>query len=126
MPHSVSRSSTWSATSSAISVPPFCLRPVSRVLARPARRQSFGLRGSCLGGTWRNAQSEHVRAVIVAGRVEPLPLLVEPRRVELGVKDPFLVVEWACEVAAVGREDRTAAAADHVDAVEELSERKVV
>src|SRR5213079_1524788 len=55
--------------------------PRSRVLARPARRQSFGLRGSCLGGAWRNAQSEHVRAVIVAGRVEPLPLLVKPRRV---------------------------------------------
>ena len=44
---------------------------------------------------------EHVRPVVVAGRVEALPLLVQPLRLEVGVEDPLLVVERAGEVRAV-------------------------
>ena len=36
----------------------------------------------------RDAELEHVRPVVVAGGVEALPLLVEPRGVEVGVEDP--------------------------------------
>ena len=45
----------------------------------------------------------------MAGRVEALPLLVQPRRVELRVQNPFLVVERAREVF-----DRAAATANDV------------
>jgi hypothetical protein len=47
-------------------------------------------------------EPEHVRPVVVAGRVEALPFLEQPLRVELGVEDSLLVVERAGEVAAVG------------------------
>ena len=66
------------------------------------------------------------RAVVVAGRVEALALLVEPIGLEIGVEDAFLAVERACEVPAVWAEDRAAAAAEQVVAVEEIVQREVV
>jgi len=61
----------------------------------------------------------------VSGGVEALPLLPESRRVELRVEDPFLAVERPGEVRAVGSEDRAAAAAKHVLALEQRREREV-
>ena len=61
----------------------------------------------------------------MAGGVEALPLLVEPRRVELGVEDALLVVERPGEVGAVRAEDGAAAAADQVDPGELVVQREV-
>src|SRR5438477_509743 len=83
---------------------------------------------AAIGATRSSAdrQAEDVRPVVVAGRVEALPLLVQPRRLEVGVEDSFPVVERPCEIRAVGAEDRAAAAADHVRVAELRPERKVV
>ena len=51
-------------------------------------------------------EPEHVGPVVVARGVEALPLLVEPRRIQLGVEDALLVVERPGEVGPVGAEDR--------------------
>jgi len=62
----------------------------------------------------------------VADRVEALPLREQPRRVELGVENPLLVVQRPGEVRAVRREDRTAAATEQPGAVELGAQREVV
>ena len=47
----------------------------------------------------RDGEREDVGPVVVARRVEALPLRLEPRRVELGVEDALLVLERPGEVA---------------------------
>ena len=69
---------------------------------------------------------EQLGPVVVARGVEALALLVEPRRLEVGVEDALLAVERAGEVPAVGAEDRAAAAAEQVVAVEAIAQREVV
>ena len=59
-------------------------------------------------------------------RVEALPLREKPRRVELRVQDPFLVVQRAGEIGAVGRENGAAAATEQTGAVELRLQREVV
>ena len=60
------------------------------------------------------------------GGIEALPLREQARRVELRVEDLLLVVHRAREVRAIGREDRTAAAAERAGAVELGAQREVV
>jgi hypothetical protein len=63
--------------------------------------------------------------VVVTGRVEALPLAVQPCRVELGVEDALLVPQRAGQVRASLGEDRGAAAADRTSThVEQPRERK--
>jgi hypothetical protein len=69
---------------------------------------------------------QHVRPVVVADRVEALPLCEQARRVELRVEDPLLLVERAGEVRAVRRENRAAPVAEKIGAVELGAEREVV
>src|SRR2546430_6141170 len=59
-------------------------------------------------------------------RSESLPLGEQARRVELGVEDPSLLVQRAGEVRAVRAEDRTAAVAQQVVALELRREREAV
>ena len=54
--------------------------------------------------------------MVVAGRVEALPLGRQLRGVEVRVEDALLVVEGPGEVGAVRREDRRAAAAQEISA----------
>jgi hypothetical protein len=49
---------------------------------------------------------EHIRPVVVAGRVEALSRLEQELGVELGVEDSLLLVERAGEVGAVRAENR--------------------
>src|SRR6478672_1197380 len=73
-----------------------------------------------------NAELEHVGPAVVADRVEALPLGEQLRRVELRVEDSLLVVQRPGEIGAVGREDRTAAAADRPGSLDLGGEREVV
>jgi hypothetical protein len=71
-------------------------------------------------------EREHIGPVVVADGVEALALLEQSAAIELGVEDPFLVVERPGEVGAVRPENRTAATAQDVGAVELVAEWKVV
>src|SRR5687768_12690646 len=84
------RTAAWSAPAA-----PQQHRPARPPGCRPfnARRESFGAAV--------NPQLEDVGAVVVARRVEALPLFVQPGRIELGVEDPILVPERASEVGPV-------------------------
>ena len=55
------------------------------------------------------------------GFVDVKVAAIEPVGLEVGVEDPLLVVERPGEVPAVGAEDRAAAAAEQVVAVEQLA-----
>ena len=63
--------------------------------------------------------------MVVPGRVEPLPLRPQHRRIELGVEDPFLVVERPGQVRAARSEDRAASPADDVEPLELVAQREV-
>src|SRR5205823_7532878 len=62
-------------------------------------------------------ESKDVGPVVVPGRIETLPRLVQLLRIELGVEDAFLVPQRAGEVTAVRREDGRAARADQLVAL---------
>ena len=63
--------------------------------------------------------------MVVAGGIEPLALLGQALRVEVGVENRLLVVERAGEVGAVRSEDRRAAAAERVEAGDLVAQREV-
>ena len=69
---------------------------------------------------------EELGPVVVAHGVEALALFVQPVGFEVRVEDAFLAVERPGEVVAFGPEDRAAAAAEQVVAVEQVAEREVV
>ena len=93
---------------------------VGRRRRLPDQERADRAEGRVLGvaSSARTAELQHVRPVVVADRVEALPLGEQQRRIEVGVEDPLLVVERACEIRAVGCEDRAAAAAEQAGAFE--------
>ena len=100
---------------------PDCARPLPRSRRlrpprRPVRCSSVSTRTgsraesatSECSDVRRHGQREHVRPVVVAGRVEALACLEQQVRIELGVEDPLFVVERAGEIACrQGRESRS-------------------
>src|ERR687888_1419272 len=96
-------------------------------------KRCFGLRlnrarsaGSSCAVRGADLQTEHVRPVVVARRIETLALLDEPARLELCVENRLVVVRRPCEIAPVGSEDRAPSPADHVGAVEQPPEREIL
>src|SRR5919204_3309213 len=108
MPQSLRRLRMKSATSSAMA------SVLSLASADPVPGGRDPESSDCDLPSGTDFQTQHVRAVVVAGRIEALALGVQPRRIELRVENALFVVERPGEVRAVGREDRASAPADDV------------